>query len=418
MTTALPRVALISDLREERWHSMDLVSELLLGGLRDPLLRAVDATELCPRLVRRATRLPWAGDVRRVATADRIVNRFWDYPRWLRPRAAGFDLFHVVDHSYAHLALELPADRTLVMCHDLDAFAAALPGSAARSPLARMMASRLLAGIRRAARVVCGSRTTCNALIDAGVVPASRIVVVPYGVHPSCSPRADWLADAEVETLLGPVDPEVPELLHVGSAVARKRIDVLLDVFAAVRVRHTRARLVRVGGPLTRAQQRQATRLGVADHIVTLPFIDRRVLAAVYRRAALVLQPSEREGFGLPVAEAMACGTPVVASLLPALNEAGGSAAVYCRVGEARVWSETVNSLLDEWERRPEMWERRQSDALHAARRFDALDHVRGILSIYRDMLPGRIPEIDIVGRSEDRPLHHDERHDELVAAR
>jgi hypothetical protein len=87
-------------------------------------------------------------------------------------------------------------------------------------------------------------------------------------------------------------------------------------------------------------------------------------------------------------------------------------------VGEARVWSETVNSLLDEWERRPEMWERRQSDALHAARRFDALDHVRGILSIYRDMLPGRIPEIDIAGRSEDRPLHHDERHDELVAAR
>jgi glycosyltransferase involved in cell wall biosynthesis len=395
VTGAVPRVALISDLREEQWHSMDLVSELLLAGLRDSGLRAVDATELCPRLVRRATRLPWAGDVRRVATADRLVNRFWDYPRWLRSRTADYDLFHIVDHSYAHLAFDLPPERTLVMCHDLDAFEAALPGAGLRSPLARAMAARLLAGIRRASRVVCGSRATCDALIEAGVVPSSRIVVVPYGVHPTCSPRPDWLADAEAELLLGPADPEVPDILHVGSVVSRKRIDVLLDVFAAIRTRHTRARLVRVGGALTRAQQRQAVRLGVADHIVTLPFIDRRVLAAVYRRAALVLQPSEREGFGLPVAEAMACGTPVVASLLPALCEAGGFAAVHCGVGDVRAWSETVKALLDERERRPEMWERRRADSLHAARRFDALAHARGMLAVYRDMLPGRIPELE-----------------------
>jgi len=409
----LPRLALVSDLREEQWHSMDLVSELLLLGLRDPGLRAVDATELCPRLVPRAARLPWAGRLRRVATADRIVNRFWDYPRWLRQRTSDFDLFHIVDHSYAHLAADLPAHRTLVMCHDLDAFEAALPGAGRRSPLARAMARRLLTGVRRAARVVCGSRATRDALIEAGVVPAPRIVVVPYGVHPTCSPRPDWLADAEAELLLGPVDPEVPEILHVGSVVPRKRIDVLLEVFAAVRARHTRARLVRVGGPLTSAQQRQAARLGVAEHIVTMPFIDRRVLAAVYRRAALVVQPSDREGFGLPVAEAMACGTPVVASLLPALREAGGFAAVYCRVGDVHVWSDTVNGLLDERERRPEMWERRCADSLHAARRFDALNHARSMLEVYRDLLPGRIPALEASGGSNDRPLH-----DELVSAR
>jgi glycosyltransferase involved in cell wall biosynthesis len=403
----LPRVALISDLREEQWHSMDLVSELLLLGLRDPALRAVDVTELCPRLVRRATRLPWAGRMRRVGTADRLVNRFWDYPRWLRSRAADFDLFHIVDHSYAHLAADLPSYRTLVMCHDLDAFEAALPGAGLRSPLARAMAQRLLAGIRSAGRVVCGSRATRDALVEAGVVPAARVVVVPYGVHPSCSPRPDPLADLEAEALLGPVDPEVPELLHVGSVVRRKRIDVLLEVFAAVRTRHSRARLLRVGGPLTGAQQRHAERLGVADHIVTMPFIDRRVLAAVYRRAALVLQPSDGEGFGLPVAEAMACGTPVVASVLPALCEAGGYAAVYCRVGDLHVWGDTVNALLDERERRPEMWERRRADSLHAAQRFDAMAHARGMLQVYRDMLPGRIPELELepAGRSEDRPL-------------
>ena len=146
----------------------------------------------------------------------------------------------------------------------------------------------------------------------------------------------------------------------------------------------------------------------MADHIVTMPFIDRRVLAAVYRRAALVLQPSDAEGFGLPVAEAMACGTPVVASVLPALCEAGGYAAVYCRVGDVSVWCDTVNTLLGERERRPEMWERRRADSLHAAQRFDAMAHARGMLQVYRDMLPGRIPEIEPVHAEQpgDRPLH------------
>ena len=108
-----------------------------------------------------------------------------------------------------------------------------------------------------------------------------------------------------------------------------------------------------------------------------------------------MLQPSDREGFGLPVAEAMACGTPVVASLLPALCEAGGYAAVYCRVGDRQVWTDTVNGLLDERARRPEMWERRRADSMHAARRFDALSHARGMIEVYRDMLPGRIPEFE-----------------------
>ena len=100
----------------------------------------------------------------------------------------------------------------------------------------------------------------------------------------------------------------------------------------------------------------------------------------------------------------MACGTPVVASLLPALCEAGGSAAVYCRVGDVPEWRDAAVGLLDERAQRPEMWARRQSEALHAARRFDALSHARGMLDVYRGMLPGRVaapalePEGQLVG--------------------
>ena len=89
---------------------------------------------------------------------------------------------------------------------------------------------------------------------------------------------------------------------------------------------------------MTREQQRQAERLGVAGAIVQLPFLERPQLAAVYRRASVLVLPSDREGFGLPVVEAMACGTPVIASDIPALREVGGDAAIYCPPGDVRGW--------------------------------------------------------------------------------
>ena len=107
---------------------MDLVAEMLLLNLRTPEARLVDATELRPRMTRRLTRLPLVGRTATADTADRILNRVWDYPRWLRSRVGDFDLFHIIDHSYAHLATRLPAGRSLVSCHDLDAFRGVLPG--------------------------------------------------------------------------------------------------------------------------------------------------------------------------------------------------------------------------------------------------------------------------------------------------
>jgi glycosyltransferase involved in cell wall biosynthesis len=148
-------------------------------------------------------------------------------------------------------------------------------------------------------------------------------------------------------------------------------------------------RLIRVGGDFTREQRRRAASLGLERHVTSLPFLERRVLAAVYRRAAVVLQPSDREGFGLPVAEAMACGTPVVASDLKPLREVGGTIASYCPVGDVRAWTETVSALLEERVADGKVWASRRAAAVADARRFDPLEHARQILDVYRELLPG-----------------------------
>ena len=108
----------------------------------------------------------------------------------------------------------------------------------------------------------------------------------------------------------------------------------MLRVFAGIREEFREARLIRVSGPFTASQIDLLHELGLDAAVTVLPFISTGTLAALYRRASLVIIPSEAEGFGLPIAEAMACGTTVIASALPALREVGGEAALFVPAGD------------------------------------------------------------------------------------
>src|SRR4051794_14000775 len=97
---SLPRLAVICDLPEENWHSMDLVAEMLLKHLHTEHAATISAEAIRPHLKRRFGRLPLKSAAS--YNADRLINRFHDYPRLLKKERERFDLFHVVDHSYAH----------------------------------------------------------------------------------------------------------------------------------------------------------------------------------------------------------------------------------------------------------------------------------------------------------------------------
>ena len=341
------RVAVVADMLEEGWPSMDLVADMLLDRLRAGHAARVAPALVRPALRRRVTRLPLGGSRPRAFAVDRFTNRLFDYPRHVRALAGAFDVYHIVDHSYAHLVHGLPAARTLVTCHDLDTFRSVLdPVRDPRSRAFQRMTRHILAGLRLAGHVACDSEATRDALVARAGIDGARTTVVLNGPHPSCTPDAEPAADVEAARLLGRAGAHT-DLLHVGSTIARKRIDVLLRVFARLLAAYPDARLVRVGGPFTAAQRQLVRDLHLDDRIVVLPFLDRATLASVYRRSAVVLLPSEREGFGLPVLEALACGTPVVASDLPSLREVGGGAAAYCAPEDVEAWSREVARVLE-----------------------------------------------------------------------
>lgn len=379
------RLGILCDIVEENWPSMDLVGEMLFEHVQRDHANSFAATRLSPPLRRRFTRLRPNGHF---FNADRLVNRFWDYQKWLRPQTGGFDLFHLVDHSYSQLLLDLPPHRTIVSCHDLDTFRCLLePHREPRSRMFKKMMRHVLDGFRKAALVACDSAATRDELLAHGLIAPERLRVVPLGVHPTCRPEPDPAAEKEARRLLNDWPADVINLLHVGSTIQRKRIDVLLKVFAGVHKEFPKARLVRVGGPFTAAQMKSVKQYKLEDAIVVLPHLTREVLAAIYRRASLVLQTSDAEGFGLPVVEAMACGTPVVASDLPVLREVGGDAAVYCPVGDLSSWTETIAHLLIKRNTQSQQWSQRRDSGIAQAAKFSWAAYTRSMVGLYEEIL-------------------------------
>ena len=379
MIAARLRVAVLADYAEEGWPSMDLVADMLVAHLRAEHAATVDVTLVRPAMPSRLTR-----------SFDRLAARFYDYPRVLSSLPGRFDVYHLVDHSYAHLLHGLPAGRTLVTCHDLDTFRSILqPKEEPRSWLFRWMTRRILSGLRLASHIACDSEATRDALIRLAGCPEARLSVIPNGTDTGGEPQADAAAEVEAARMLGP--RRGVELLHVGSTIPRKRIDLLLQIFAGVRRVRPDTRLTRVGGPFTAAQRIHARDLGVLDAIHVLPFVDRATLGAVYRRSALALLTSDREGFGLPLVEALACGTPMVASDIPVLREIGSDVVTYCPVDALDAWVRTILRLLHERETDAEAWSARRAAGLERAADFSWSRYTEGVVARYHAIAGGAV---------------------------
>jgi glycosyltransferase involved in cell wall biosynthesis len=379
------RVAIVADLLAEGWPSMDLTADMLTAELAARHHEQIEARLVRPGFVPITA---WATSTRgRMPTRDRILNRYWLYRRALPGVRRWADVFHVLDHSYAHLVNHLPAVRTLVTCHDVDALIRHRQDGADASRLPAFLADRTARGLAQAARIVCPSRATADALDALGVVSADRIAIVPNGVdRPSCSDSK--LAAMAIE-LLGPPGAFI-DLLHVGSTIPRKRIDLLLDVFAAVAAEIPRARLVRVGGPFTERDTRQIESLGISHRILVLPVLERDALLAVYRHVALLLSTSEREGFCLPVAEALAAGTPVVVPDLPVFREVAADAGEFITGADPTAWSRAIAALIAEREHDGVRWQAHVTRALSRSRSFSWSNYADAMVAQYESLADPR----------------------------
>ncbi len=172
---------------------------------------------------------------------------------------------------------------------------------------------------RRTDAVVTGSASARGDIVRWLGIPAERIAVAPDGV------AARYTPDGEKPSARG----GAPTILYVGRGDPYKNLPGLVAVFAELVRGGVDARLKIVGPPDARYPEaaEAARRLGVADRVERTGYLDEAGLVQAYQDADVLALLSKYEGFGLPVLEAMACGTPVVCSNAASLPEVAGSAA-------------------------------------------------------------------------------------------
>jgi len=219
---------------------------------------------------------------------------------------------------------------------------------------------------QRASRVLVVSEGTKRDLVERCGISAEKIVVTPNGVGQPFGPE-------------GPHADGRPYALVVGSLEPRK--DPVTAVESLALLGRDELRLVFAGPDRGdgAATLEAATRHGLERRVELKGHVSPEELAALYRGAACLVFPSRHEGFGLPLVEAMASGTPVVATRAGALPEIAGDAAILVEPGNPVALAGGIERALDDRDRLV-------AAGLERARAFTWAETAQRTLAVYREL--------------------------------
>jgi glycosyltransferase involved in cell wall biosynthesis len=371
-------ILLIGNYPLDRQQSMQRFAMMMLTGLT--------AAGISAELIQPAAllgRFRYAGNF--VAKWLAYLDKFVLFPRTLarkmRERPA---VVHICDHSNAMYVSSIQGLPVVVTCHDLLAVRGALgeetdtPASATGKRLQRW----IVRSLAKSTAIACDSQATltdAERLIarDNGMPMLEQITLglsYPYRLLPPKEARArlakiSVLADANF-------------VLHVGSNLSRKNREGVLRIFARCKDKWNGS-LVFAGDLLSPPLRSLAGELGIAERIVELPNTNNELLEALYNCATALLFPSTFEGFGWPIAEAHACGCPVLCANREPMSEVAGDAGLLRPIDDEEGFASDLLRLTDPAERA-----RCSAKALENAKRFSTARMIADYAKLYRSLAP------------------------------
>lgn len=330
-------VLLIANYEPDGSESMKRFASILASGLENQPGIAVRtiAPKVCARKVPLMNRelKKWLGQI------DKLLI----FPHSLKSELLWADIVHVCDHSNAFYTNHIKRRTSVVTCHDVIAIASSLgriPEHSTRWSGKRLQAM-ILRGLNQAKHIVCVSEETRAELLSLSDIPESRITVIRNGLNYPYSPMPRAQADTHLSAL-GLFSNASEFIVHVGGNQWYKNRLAVLRAFHNYLQRSVTKlmKLVMVGKPWTYEMRTFVKESRLDRDVLELSNISNEDVRALYSRAALLLFPSLREGFGWPIIEAQSCGCPVVTSNRAPMTEIAGDAAIF-------VDPKDINSIAD-----------------------------------------------------------------------
>ena len=372
-------VLLIGNYPPDRQQSMQRFAMMMLEGLQ---AAGVPVELIQPQ--------PFFGRFRSaggfVAKWLAYIDKFILFPLQLRRRLkAAPALVHICDHSNAMYARQIRGVPVVATCHDLLAVRGAL-GEQTDCPASftgKLLQRWIVSGLEKTAVVSCVSRAT---LEDAQRLVARRdgkprLEMIPMGLNYPYRVLLPGEARARLAEH-GALASGAPFVLHVGSNLLRKNRAGVLRIFARCQ-KQWNGSLVFAGEPLSDALRSLARQLGVLDRVVEVPHATSELLEALYNCATALLFPSTFEGFGWPIAEAHACGCPVICTGREPMTEVAGDAGLTHDVEDEAGFAADLLRLTNPAEREP--W---SAKALENAKRFSPALMIAKYCELYRSLAP------------------------------
>jgi glycosyltransferase involved in cell wall biosynthesis len=373
-----PMVLLIGNYPPDQQQSMERFAMMMLRGLA---AAGVPAELIRPQPY--LGRFRYAGNF--IAKWLAYIDKFLLFALTLRNKLAQRPaIVHVCDHSNAMYARQIRDLPVVVTCHDLIAVRGAL-GEETDCPVSstgKLLQRWIVAGLGEASAVACASRATLEdaqrLLARANGKP--RLEMIPLGLNYPYRKLSPEEARARLAkfSILG----DAPFVLHVGSNLCRKNREGVLRIFARCK-EEWKGSLVFAGESLSDALYSLGRQLGILDRIVEAPDATNELLEALYNCATAMLFPSTFEGFGWPIAEAHACGCPVICTAREPMTEVAGDAGLTHRVDDEAGFAADLLRLTEPAERA--RWSAR---ALENAKRFSAARMISEYCELYRSLAP------------------------------
>lgn len=307
-----------------------------------------------------------------------ITKWWWEY-YGIRRAPHDVDLLHIPFMAHPERRLAVPS---VVTVHDLIPFRLQ---QYRKNVKERHYFAHIERALPYADKLVAISEATMADIQELYPKWAPQTVVIPNGVHPDFFQEVDLDQINQVIRRYGL--RQHPRVLYAGGYDERKNVGTLIRAMAEVFQHRRDGELVLVG-----AQDNLGVRRMVGEwkslegRVIVTPFVSRSDLVTLYHSADLFVYPSRYEGFGMPPAQALAVGVPVVSSDIPSIREVVKDYGVLVNPDSVDAWVDAVGRMLDS----PATAQKLVQEGQAYAQNFAWESIARRYLDVYQDVVKGR----------------------------